>query len=397
MKCSDSSIRGSQLADLAVTYLRTANSGTAKLRTANLLSSGLPTENLPVGNPPAAHRISGSGYSSVPAMIFSRRVRRIFPLQGSTPSALFSFLHLFFLFFLFFMSAMPVSFHPLYAEASSNGSGEADSSLEPNTGSRQSDTSPQSGAEPGPVSNKEKALEILEKQLKEMQQKVEFPVGIHNRLLEENRTAYDKQDLVALAGALLSRKQLYGIAIWKSKHRLSVFDQRGVVLLSFEAGIGGDSEGGLKPKKLEYDGRTPEGIYRIFRFYSLDADKKTESYKELQRLNGYYLTAKLGYSLYGKPGKDAGKNVFGPRFYGIDYPAASDVVRYKASLKAGKIPEDKKGKLPMRIGSGIAIHGTNDPASVGKTFGSGCIRLRNEEIIQLDPFMSPGMPVVIFP
>ncbi|MCB1167454.1 MAG: L,D-transpeptidase, partial [Leptospiraceae bacterium] len=161
-------------------------------------------------------------------------------------------------------------------------------------------------------------------------------------------------------------------------------------------GIGGDTEGGLKPKRLEMDGRTPEGIYRIFRFYSLDADKKSESYTELDRLNGYYLTAKLGYGLIGKPGKDAGKNVFGPRFYGIDYPAASDVAIYLEALEKGQIPADKKANF-AKIGSGIAIHGTNDEASVGKTFGSGCIRLRNEEIVKLDPFMSPGMPVVIFP
>tara|TARA_Y100001937_G_scaffold11083_2_gene13532 strand:+ start:56844 stop:57821 length:978 start_codon:yes stop_codon:yes gene_type:complete len=247
------------------------------------------------------------------------------------------------------------------------------------------------------LTNTEKARAALDEQLKEMQDSVDFPVGQNNRLLTENREAYDRRDLKALAKALLSETQLYGIVIWKSRHKLAVFDQRGVELLSFDAGIGGDSEGGQKPKQYEYDGRTPEGIYRIFRFYTLDALKESESYKELAKLNGFYLTAKLGYSLYGKPGKDAGKNVFGPRFYGIDYPAASDIWRYRQALKAGDVPEDKKRKLPMRIGSGIAIHGTNDPASVGKTFGSGCIRLLNEDIIKLDPFMNPGMPVIIFP
>ncbi len=243
----------------------------------------------------------------------------------------------------------------------------------------------------------QKAKTELEKQLKEMEESVDFPVGPANRLLTENRAAFDRRDLPALAQSLLSRKQLYGIVIWKSRHKLSVFDQRGIEILTFDAGIGGDAKGGQKAKQYEYDGRTPEGIYRIFRFYSLEAPKQSESYKELERLNGYYLTARLGYSLFGKPGKDAGKNVFGPRFYGIDYPAASDIWRYKVALREGKIPFDKKRKLPVRIGSGIAIHGTNDPASVGQTFGSGCIRLRNEEIVKLDPFMNQGMPVIIFP
>ncbi|MCB1168142.1 MAG: hypothetical protein KDK33_18435, partial [Leptospiraceae bacterium] len=196
---------------------------------------------------------------------------------------------------------------------------------------------PESSTSPGevstsssePLTDQQKALEELRKQLEEMSESVDFPVGQDNRLLTENRQAYDKRDLKALATSLLSRDQLYGIVIWKSEHRLSVFDQRGVELITFDAGIGGDAGGGLKPKEFEYDGRTPEGIYRIFRFYSLDAPQKSESYQELVRLNGYYLTAKLGYSLYGKPGKDAGKNVFGPRFYGIDYPAASDIWRYK--------------------------------------------------------------------
>ncbi|MEQ8350899.1 MAG: L,D-transpeptidase [Leptospiraceae bacterium] len=270
-------------------------------------------------------------------------------------------------------------------------------STDENTGIRTENSDRTNGEPDSQKTSEQKALDELTRQLKEMEESVDFPVGPSNRLLTENREAYDKRDLPALAKSLLSRNQLYGIVIWKGKHRLSIFDQRGVEILSFEAGIGGDAQGGQRPKQYEYDGRTPEGIYRIFRFYSLEAPKESESYRELERLNGYYLTAKLGYSLYGKPGKDAGKNVFGSRFYGIDYPAASDIWRYKMALKEGTAPLDKKRKLPMRIGSGIAIHGTNDPASVGQTFGSGCIRLRNEDIEKLDPFVNNGMPVIIFP
>ena len=43
----------------------------------------------------------------------------------------------------------------------------------------------------------------------------------------------------------------------------------------------------------------------------------------------------------------------------------------------------------------IGLHGTNDPSSVGKDVSHGCIRLRNQDILQLVKILPLGTPVRI--
>lgn len=43
----------------------------------------------------------------------------------------------------------------------------------------------------------------------------------------------------------------------------------------------------------------------------------------------------------------------------------------------------------------IRIHGTNDPKSIGRSVSSGCIRMRNEDIIDLYGRVSIGTTVVV--
>ncbi|MGI0156746.1 MAG: L,D-transpeptidase [Thermoplasmata archaeon] len=43
----------------------------------------------------------------------------------------------------------------------------------------------------------------------------------------------------------------------------------------------------------------------------------------------------------------------------------------------------------------IGIHGTNDPASVGQDESHGCIRMNNQDIDKLVPFLPLGTPVSI--
>ncbi len=43
----------------------------------------------------------------------------------------------------------------------------------------------------------------------------------------------------------------------------------------------------------------------------------------------------------------------------------------------------------------IAIHGTNNPSSVGADVSNGCIRLRNEDIARVAELTSVGSPVSI--
>lgn len=45
--------------------------------------------------------------------------------------------------------------------------------------------------------------------------------------------------------------------------------------------------------------------------------------------------------------------------------------------------------------TGIGIHGTHDPQSIGTRATEGCIRLRNENLNQLRPLVSVGMKVII--
>lgn len=44
---------------------------------------------------------------------------------------------------------------------------------------------------------------------------------------------------------------------------------------------------------------------------------------------------------------------------------------------------------------GYGIHGTNNPASIGKRVSKGCIRLYNEDVNELASLVSIGTPVTI--
>ncbi|MCK9905719.1 L,D-transpeptidase, partial [Frankia sp. Cpl3] len=44
---------------------------------------------------------------------------------------------------------------------------------------------------------------------------------------------------------------------------------------------------------------------------------------------------------------------------------------------------------------GYAIHGTNNPKSIGQAVSLGCIRLQNPDVEELYSFASPGTEVII--
>jgi len=46
-------------------------------------------------------------------------------------------------------------------------------------------------------------------------------------------------------------------------------------------------------------------------------------------------------------------------------------------------------------GGQLGIHGTNDPSSVGKDVSHGCIRLQNDDILDLSQYVAYGTPVSI--
>jgi hypothetical protein len=61
-------------------------------------------------------------------------------------------------------------------------------------------------------------------------------------------------------------------------------------------------------------------------------------------------------------------------------------------------PGNPLGARAMYLGNSLyRIHGTNDPSTIGKRVSSGCIRLTNENVIDLFNRVSIGAKVVVLP
>jgi hypothetical protein len=54
------------------------------------------------------------------------------------------------------------------------------------------------------------------------------------------------------------------------------------------------------------------------------------------------------------------------------------------------------GTHRLNMGDGYAIHGTNQPNSVGRAVSHGCVRLRNDDIAKLYAMVEVGTPVYIY-
>ncbi len=183
----------------------------------------------------------------------------------------------------------------------------------------------------------------------------------------------------------------FAIVVTKDDFNLSVYDMNQKRVASYKIGYGSNPD--MKPKLHQGDNRTPEGLYRINEILSMDAEKGTLSYSKLKHMNEVYFSSKAGYNKFGKPGVDLGDNVYGPRFLSIDYPNKKDRGRYSAELEKGLITVVKGA--PAGIGYGIGIHGNNDENSLGNLCSSGCIRMFNRDIVEMDRFIEVGTPVLI--
>ena len=79
------------------------------------------------------------------------------------------------------------------------------------------------------------------------------------------------------------------------------------------------------------------------------------------------------------------------------YPPAQMIVRqpYLPRMVAGG-PGNPLGARAIYIGgTEYRIHGTNDPTSIGKYVSSGCIRLTNDDVIDLYNRVTPGAKVIV--
>jgi L,D-transpeptidase-like protein len=54
------------------------------------------------------------------------------------------------------------------------------------------------------------------------------------------------------------------------------------------------------------------------------------------------------------------------------------------------------GTRRLNMGNGYALHGTNQPDSIGRAVSHGCVRLRNADIEKLYDMVSVGTPVYIY-
>ncbi|RTE90421.1 MULTISPECIES: L,D-transpeptidase [Bradyrhizobium] len=81
------------------------------------------------------------------------------------------------------------------------------------------------------------------------------------------------------------------------------------------------------------------------------------------------------------------------------HPPAEMIARqpYLPRFVAGG-PGNPLGARAMYLGSSqYRIHGTNDPSTIGKFVSSGCIRMTNEDVIDLFSRVNVGAKVVVLP
>ncbi len=195
----------------------------------------------------------------------------------------------------------------------------------------------------------------------------------------------------AIQRAFASFAGKYVIFVSKLRFTLFVFNREGKVVKSYPVAYGLNPDG--RAKLYQGDDRTPEGTYHIVEILSMDADPSSEPYRKLKKMNEVWWRARDGHYKFGNKNEDLGDNAYGPRFFLLDYPNSDDIARYNDAHAKGTIPI-KNGR-PMPPGHGIAIHGNNDPESIGKLATSGCIRMYNNDIIELEKYIVLGTPVII--
>ena len=73
-------------------------------------------------------------------------------------------------------------------------------------------------------------------------------------------------------------------------------------------------------------------------------------------------------------------------------------IQGKAPVPYGD-PQNPLGKwwisLEHDIHHGIGIHGTNDPGSIGSKASNGCVRMLNEEVVEVAALAFKGMVVTV--
>ena len=145
------------------------------------------------------------------------------------------------------------------------------------------------------------------------------------------------------ATKLLNNKFDKFLVVDKSEMKIFLFDRFGRMINSYKMGCA--KRYGTKHKKA--DSRTPEGSFSVEGIYDSTDWLFTDDNGKTSQIKGQ----------------------FGPRFIRIKNPVTTQ----------------------------IGIHGTSAPWTIGGRVSHGCIRITNEEIMQLAKIVEPGMPVIINP
>ena len=130
------------------------------------------------------------------------------------------------------------------------------------------------------------------------------------------------------------------IVVSKQDMRLRVYDYKGTRLMDY--GIACGKNFGQKHKVG--DMKTPEGMFFVQSIE--DASERTHDFGD---------------------GRGEIQGAYGPYFIRLDTPG----------------------------NKGISIHGTHDPLSIGTRATEGCIRLNNNDLVELVNVVRPGMMVLV--
>ncbi len=95
----------------------------------------------------------------------------------------------------------------------------------------------------------------------------------------------------------------------------------------------------------------------------------------------------------------AGRSMISGKYVRPDWSPPPDIARAHPNLPPiirGGAPNNPMGAAALTLSGGdYAIHGTNRPSSIGGFVSYGCIRMYNQDIVDLYGRVSVGTPVVV--
>lgn len=162
----------------------------------------------------------------------------------------------------------------------------------------------------------------------------QYQSGILPRMAQEN---------LDYCGKLLNNEYEYFIVVDKAVMKVILYSKYGNVVKEY--GMACAKNYGTKHKKA--DSRTPEGFFTAEGIYDS---------------TDWLFTNDAGYT-------SPARGQFGPRFIRLKTPVSSQ----------------------------IGIHGTAAPGSIGRRCSHGCIRLTNDNILELVKYAKVGMPIIVSP